>query len=160
MIHVIVHCSDSSWGNAAVITEWHLKRKFKTIGYHYIILNGRLSPYKRHGWFDGHIETGRPIDDDADLTLDENGAHAFGYNDAVGICMIGLSGTFTDAQIRTLHFLVRMMRKQFKEITVMQHSDVDKRKPHCAGLSKLQMTILNTCNDVPLEKKTRTDNRE
>ena len=160
MIHVIVHCSDSSWGNTAVITQWHLERDFKTIGYHYVILNGWLSPYKRHKWFDGHIETGRPIDDDGDLTLDEKGAHAFGYNMAVGICMIGLSGTFTDAQMRTLHFLVRMMRKQFGEINVLQHSNVDKKKPHCAGLSKLQMRILNNNDDVLEEEETRTDNRE
>ena len=144
MINVIVHCSDSSFGNAALITKWHTKeRGWDNIGYHYVILNGRLSAYKTHSYFDGHIETGRPLDDDSDMELDEKGSHAFGYNNAVGICLIGLSGTFTDAQIRALNHLIDRLRFQFKEIKVMQHSDVDKKKPHCAGLTHLQMFNLN-----------------
>ena len=144
MTNVIIHCSDSSFGNASLITKWHtLERKFETIGYHFVILNGRISAYKTNGYFDGHIETGRPLDDDADMELDEIGAHAFGYNNAVGICLIGLSGTFTNSQIRALTHLVNLLRTQFKEINVIQHSDVDKKKPHCAGLTKLQLHNLN-----------------
>jgi N-acetylmuramoyl-L-alanine amidase len=148
MVKVIVHCSDSSFGNAALISKWHTQkppdgRGWDAIGYHYVILNGRLSPFKLHSYFDGHIETGRARDDDADMELDERGAHAFGYNNSVGICMIGLSGTFTDAQIRALHHLVKRLHSQFGELTVLQHSDVDKKKPHCAGLTKGQMTVLN-----------------
>ena len=143
MVKVIFHCSDSSWGNAAEITKWHLKRGFETIAYHYVILNGRLSPFKLHMAYDGHIETGRPLDDDKDFELDEKGAHAFGYNMAVGICLIGLSGTFTNAQMRASGHIVRQLRGQFGEIEVIQHSDVDKKKPHCAGLTKLQMNNFN-----------------
>jgi N-acetylmuramoyl-L-alanine amidase len=144
MVNVIVHCSDSSFGNAALITKWHiLERKFETIGYHFVILNGRISAYKRNAYFDGHIETGRPLDDDKDMELDEAGAHAFGYNNSVGICLIGLSGTFSDAQLRSLLHLVKLLRQQFGEIKVIQHSDVDSKKPHCAGLTKLQMYTLN-----------------
>lgn len=144
MVNVIVHCSDSSFGNAALITKWHVvERKFEIIGYHYVILNGRLSAYKRHGYFDGHIETGRPLDDDKDLELDERGAHAFGYNNSVGICLIGLSGTFTNAQLMSLSFLVKKLREQFGEINVLQHSDVEPKKPQCAGLTKLQLITLN-----------------
>ena len=143
MIKVIFHCSDSSWGNAAEITKWHLKRGFETIAYHYVILNGRLSPFKLHMAYDGHIETGRPLDDDKDFELDEKGAHAFGYNMAVGICLIGLSGTFTNAQMRASGHIVRQLRGQFGEIEVIQHSDVDKKKPHCAGLTRLQINVLN-----------------
>ncbi len=144
MTNIIVHCSDSSWGNASVITKWHItERKFDTIGYHYVILNGLLSPYKLHSYFDGHIETGRPLDDDADMEMDEKGAHAFGYNNAVGICLIGLSGTFTNAQIRALNHLINRLRDQFGEIKVMQHSDVEPKKPQCAGLTRLQMNVLN-----------------
>lgn len=143
MTNVIIHCSDSSWGNAAVITKWHVcERGFDTIGYHYVILNGRLSPFKLHSYFDGHLETGRPLDDDKDFELDEKGAHAFGYNIAVGICLIGLSGTFTEAQMRCLAHLIRTLRGQFGELNIMQHSDVDNKKPHCAGLSRLQLNTL------------------
>ena len=148
MTKVIIHCSDSSWGNAAIITQWHilpppLGRGWYTIAYHYVILNGLLSPYKRNAYFDGHIETGRPLDDDADMEMDEKGAHAFGYNNAVGICLIGLSGTFTEPQIMALGHLVNRLRDQFGEIKVLQHSDVDKKKPHCAGLTRLQLFTLN-----------------
>jgi N-acetylmuramoyl-L-alanine amidase len=148
MTNVIVHCSDSSFGNAALISKWHTLpvpdgRGWDAIGYHYVILNGRLSAYKMNSYFDGHIETGRPLDDDADMELDERGAHAFGYNNAVGICLIGLSGTFTESQLRALHHLVCRLRSQFKEIKVMQHSDVEKKKPQCAGLTKLQLMTLN-----------------
>jgi hypothetical protein len=96
-----------------------------------------------HSRYDGHIETGRPLDDDSDLELDENGAHAFGYNNSVGICLIGLSGTFTQAQMRALKYLVSLIRGQFKEITVVQHSDVDKKKPQCAGLTTYEIKLLN-----------------
>lgn len=140
---VVVHCSDSSWGNASAITKWHLERKFETIGYHYVILNGMLSPYKCHSYYDGHIETGRPLDDDSDMELNEQGAHAFGYNNAVGICLIGLSGTFTASQLRSLTHLVNQLRVQFGDIQVIQHSDVDPKKPQCAGLTKLQINTLN-----------------
>lgn len=143
MTNVIVHCSASTWGNAAEITRWHLERGFKTIGYHYVILNGRLAPTKMHFEYDGHIETGRPLDDDADMELDEIGAHAFGYNNAVGICLIGDSGRFSDAQIRALKHIIKRLRKQFGEIEVLQHSDVEPKKPFCAGLTKLQLHALN-----------------
>ena len=144
----IVHCSDSSWGNSSVITQWHTLpvpdgRGWSAIGYHYIILNGLLSPYKRHSYFDGHIETARPLDDDKDMELDEKGAHAFGYNNSIGICLIGLSGTFSEPQIRALNHLVKLLRTQFGELEVIQHSDVDKKKPHCAGLTHLQLYNLN-----------------
>ena len=148
-VKVIIHCSDSSFGNASLITQWHTLpspkgRGYDAIAYHYVILNGRLSPFKMHMDYNGHIETGRPLDDDKDFELDEKGAHAFGYNMAVGICLIGLSGTFTDSQIRALGFLTRKLRGQFGgDIKIIQHSDVDPKKPHCAGLSKLQMNTLN-----------------
>ena len=144
MTKVIIHCSDSSFGNSATITQWHLQRSFSTIAYHYVILNGLLAPSKYHNYFDGHIETGRPLDDDSDMELDEKGAHTFGYNNAVGICLIGLSGQFTDSQIRALSHLIHRLRAQFKnDIQVFQHSDFDRKKPKCAGLTKMQLSILN-----------------
>ena len=144
MTKIIIHCSDSSFGNSAVITQWHLQRGFTTIAYHYVILNGLLAPSKYHGYFDGHIETGRPLDEDSDMELDEKGAHTFGYNNAVGICLIGLSGQFTEAQIRALNHLIHRLRAQFKnEIEVFQHSDFDPKKPKCAGLTKMQLQTLN-----------------
>lgn len=148
MTNVIVHCSDSPFGNAALITTWHVLpppqgRGWSNIGYHYVILNGRLSSKRMHHFYDGYVETGRPLDDDANITSDEFGAHAVGWNNAVGICLIGLSAQFTNAQLMTLSKLVKRIREQFGEIRVMQHSDVEPKKPYCAGLTKLQLYTLN-----------------
>lgn len=38
---IIINCSDSDWGDAEVIDEWHRERGWDGIGYHYIICNGR-----------------------------------------------------------------------------------------------------------------------
>jgi hypothetical protein len=118
-------------------------RGWSAIGYHYVILNGRISAYRTHNYFDGHIETGRPLDDDADISSDEFGAHPAGWNNAVGICLIGLSGCFTEAQMRALQHLIVKLRCQFGEIKIMQHSDVEPKKPKCAGLTSLMIKTLN-----------------
>lgn len=148
MINIILHCSDSSFGNSALIAKWHILsppngRGWSNIGYHYVILNGRISAYRRNGYFDGHIETGRPLDDNGDISSDEFGAHAKGWNNAVGVCMIGLSGNFTSPQLRSLKHLINRLRDQFGEINVLQHSDVEPNKPHCAGLTSFQLMELN-----------------
>lgn len=103
--YIIVHCSDSTWGNAAVIDEWHKERGFnrkgkvnvalKHIGYHRVILNGRISAKSSYDIRrDGFIECGRD--------LDEVGAHCLGMNDSsLGICLIGKS-KFTELQMLAL----------------------------------------------------------
>jgi len=145
MTKVIIHCSDSAFGNVALITKWHIvERGWSNIGYHYVILNGWLSPKKYHFQYDGHIETGRPLDDDSDMELDEIGAHAFGYNDRIGICLIGKSGVFSQNELHGLDILISRLSVQFGEIEVGQHSDVEPTKPHCAGLTVVQLARLNT----------------
>lgn len=137
MINVVIHCSASKYGNAAEFTKWHLGRGWSSIGYHYVILNGWLGPAKYHKCHDGRLETGRPLDDDKDLEGDEWGAHTYGYNNSVGICLVGESGKFTPAQrIRLFHLLIDL-KEQFGDINVLQHSDIDPtNKPWCAGLSQ------------------------
>ena len=144
MTNVIIHCSASDFGNAAEITRWHLQRGWKTIGYHYVILNGWLSAKKYHHAHNGRLETGRPLDDDKDIERDEWGAHAAGYNNSVGICLIGQSGKFTSAQrIRLFHLLIDL-KEQFGDINILQHSDVDPiNKPWCAGLSGSLINFIN-----------------
>ncbi|NJK30928.1 MAG: N-acetylmuramoyl-L-alanine amidase [Deltaproteobacteria bacterium] len=91
---IIVHCSDSPYGDARLIDKWHRERGFSKIGYHAVILNGvRRARYNRQ--FDGRIELGRDID--------EVGAHVAGHNsNSLGVCLIGKPGHFTRAQIFTL----------------------------------------------------------
>lgn len=72
-IKIILHCSatkENADFSSADIKQWHIKRGFKNIGYHYVI---RL---------DGTIEAGR--------NENEIGAHCIGHNkDSLGICYIG-----------------------------------------------------------------------
>lgn len=96
---VVVHCSDSNFGNAALIDHWHRQRGFNKIGYMYIILNGKISkqfPYQK--FLDGMIETGRHIQ--------AVGAHCKGKNKWIGICLIG-KYSFSPAQFRSLVKLVK-----------------------------------------------------
>lgn len=95
---VVVHCSDSAWGNAAEIDRWHRARGFRCIGYHYVITNDRPTYTGRDESADGRVEPGRHEV--------EEGAHAPGYNTrSIGICLIG-RGAYTDAQMDALHALV------------------------------------------------------
>ncbi len=92
---VVVHCSDSGWGNAEVINEWHLERGWSGIGYHLVILNGHpISHGDYDPELDGIVESGRDIED--------KGAHCKGFNSrSIGICLIGKE-TFTENQMKTL----------------------------------------------------------
>lgn len=91
---VVLHCSASPWGNAIVIDEWHRKRGFREIGYHFVITNGRpwrdFDGFDDLNGFDVGIETGRDIN--------EVGAHALGYNRThLGVCLVG--PPFTPSQL-------------------------------------------------------------
>ena len=88
---VIIHCSDSTWGDAEEINKWHKARGWSGIGYHFVITNG----YRKQGKIyipanDGIIERGR--------ALPAVGAHCIGHNKAIGICLIG-KWQFTSKQL-------------------------------------------------------------
>ncbi|MCF7810928.1 N-acetylmuramoyl-L-alanine amidase [bacterium] len=122
---VVLHCSDSPYGNAALIESWHKARGFKSIGYHYIILNGyptEQSYNNKHPQFrlDGHIETGRP--------LERIGAHARGYNrNSIGICLIG-KRQFTGMQFRALTELIEKIRIDHPQARLIGHYELDNHK--------------------------------
>jgi N-acetylmuramoyl-L-alanine amidase len=92
---VVVHCSDSSWGDAAAIRKWHTDpvpkgRGWADIGYHYVLLNGhRDSRRVYYEADDGLLERGR---EEA-----VPGAHVEGHNaHSIGVCLVGPD--FTDTQ--------------------------------------------------------------
>lgn len=136
-MNIIIHTSDSEFGNAAIITKWHTSkpRNWSNIGYHYVILNGHLSKKAYNKFYDGHIETGRPLDDDNMIEPFEMGAHTKGHNDAVGICLIGKNGEYTGKQYSSLEKVIRQILYQFGSVNIYQHSDFSDEKPNCAGLS-------------------------
>lgn len=109
---IIIHCSDSPndrKDTAADIHAWHLERGFEGIGYHYVI--GR----------DGKLEQGRPEY--------WTGAHAKGYNDRLGICLIGESD-FTPEQFKTLKMIILNLALEygFKKEDIKGHYQVNPDK--------------------------------
>jgi len=79
---IVVHCSDSGWGDATDIDEWHKARRFVMIGYHLVVLNGYRSSNRFNPDEVGMVERGR-----RDSRI---GAHVRGYNrGSLGICYIG-----------------------------------------------------------------------
>jgi hypothetical protein len=115
---IVIHCSDSLFGDAALIGEWHKARGWSGIGYHYVILNGypnqEFIRLKRpQFWRDGELQAGRPIE--------QSGAHVRGANhDSIGICLVGKE-QFTGEQFATLLKLLSELRVKFPGITVVGH---------------------------------------
>ena len=114
---IIVHCSDSAWGDAKAIDEWHKARGWDGIGYHMVINNG----HPRIGVgsdSDGYLEFGRP--------LSIQGAHCKGQNhNSIGICLIG-TNTFTDKQMDTLKFECESLCNQYgmdKDVDIHGHNE-------------------------------------
>lgn len=84
---IYVHCSDSTFGDAETIKQWHLARGWNDIGYHYVILR------------DGVVEKGRE-----DIIP---GAHVAGDNEeSLGVCLIGKGGLYTLKQLIALKKLI------------------------------------------------------
>lgn len=129
---IIIHCSASDWGNADVIDEWHRERGFDEIGYHFVIMNGKVSSDSKYRKAkDGMIEQGRDIE--------VQGAHCLGHNSySIGICLIG-NEAFTAEQLFTsLPFLLGEL---------MQTYSLSKSDIHC------HYEFSNkTCPNVPIER--------
>lgn len=99
---IIIHCSDSEWGDAEVIDHWHKNRGWDGNGYHHILLNGRRTHGVYEKKLDGVIEPGRP--------LDKVGAHCKGQNkDSIGICLIGRSHFSSEQLFISLPGLVKSL---------------------------------------------------
>lgn len=116
---IIIHCSDSLFGDARAINSWHTSDpfNFNEIGYHYVILNGKRHSNDEYSHsIDGTIETGR--------ALFKVGAHCQGDNtDSIGICLIGIS-VFTDKQFDNLLALIERLRERFGLLPVYGHCEM------------------------------------
>jgi len=79
---IVIHQSDSAFGTATLIDQWHKARGFRMIGYHRVILNGMVRAWQWRPECDGMIQEGRPYE--------MVGAHVAGHNrHSIGICLIG-----------------------------------------------------------------------
>src|SRR5580692_5221603 len=97
---IIIHHSDSAYGSAAIMDQWHRARGFDELGYHFVIGNGTNSG-------DGQIEVGPRWPKQKwgahDNALDNR------YNtNGIGICLVG---NFNDTRPtpKQLHSLLRLV---------------------------------------------------
>lgn len=118
---IVIHCSDSEYGTARLIDEWHRKRGWSGIGYHYVIMNAypdRDSFRERRPVFrrDGCVRSGRGET--------EVGAHVRGHNcNSIGICLIGRD-SFTAAQFSTLKGLIANLKTKYPDAEVVGHYEL------------------------------------
>lgn len=103
--HIIIHCSDSIFGDVETINKWHRANGWIEIGYHFVIINGRRSLREENELYDGLVEDGRKIN--------LSGAHARGFNsNSIGICLIGRK-QFTKSQLYSLLFLLKELMQTY-----------------------------------------------
>jgi hypothetical protein len=103
---IIIHCSDSPFGDAALIDQWHRDRGWDGIGYHYVIMNGYVKKGIYDKCNDGVIEPGRHIS--------KVGAHCFGQNKrSIGICLIGKYKFSANQLLESLPALVASLCKEY-----------------------------------------------
>lgn len=112
---IIVHCSATREGqeiSVDTIRQWHIRRGWSDIGYHFII------------YLDGSVHEGRP--------LERTGAHTIGHNtNSIGICYIGgmnkeytkAKDTRTAAQKESLENLLVSFKEKYKDIKIYGHRD-------------------------------------
>lgn len=114
---IFIHCSDSDYGSALLIDQWHRARGWTGgIGYHFVVSNGRTTDGMKNPWniMNGSIEAGRRLDDDDKFEADEVGAQVYGLNStSIGICMIGKK-SFSESQFLKLRFLVGELQSKLK----------------------------------------------
>ena len=143
---IFIHCSDSNYGSAVVIDQWHRERNWKSIGYHFVISNGFYHPQQKTPWSFacGSVEAGRPIDDDSDYTPDEIGSHVYGFNTgSIGICLIGKTSFFRQ-QLQRLKYLVTELQQRLDIPSTAIYG-------HCeAGLLDPKYATPKTCPNLPM----------
>ena len=118
---VIIHSSATQPKmniGAKEIRQWHLKRGWQDIGYHFVIRRN------------GEIEDGRDLDSDGDI-FEEIGAHTVGYNkNSIGICLVGgvdaklkAQNNFTDEQWRSLRNLLKVIKIDYRGVSIHGHNE-------------------------------------
>lgn len=134
---IVIHCSDSEFGNAQMIEDWHKERGFDDIGYHVVITNGQITKNEFQDFMDGSIEIGR------DWSI--NGSHARGYNDYIGICLIGKK-SFTSMQFEALLKVCKALIKEhdIKVVDVIGHYECEGTDKTCPNfdVSEIRRMLL------------------
>ena len=112
---IILHCSATREGQHITVEtmrQWHLKRGWKDIGYHYVI------------YIDGSVHKGRPIE--------QVGAHTKGQNTgSIGICYVGgvekdgktPKDTLNELQETAMVNLIKALREEYGDMTLHGHNE-------------------------------------
>ena len=112
---IILHCSATREGQHITVEtmrQWHLKRGWKDIGYHYVI------------YIDGSVHKGRPIE--------QVGAHTSGQNTgSIGICYVGgvekdgktPKDTLNELQETAMVNLIKALREEYGDMTLHGHNE-------------------------------------
>jgi len=116
---IVVHCSavrPDQTSSAADIKSWHVKKGWKTIGYHYVVRRS------------GQIEPGRPEA--------MAGAHCVNHNaHSIGVCYEGgldirgqPADTRTEAQKVALRHLLEELHRAYPRALIVGHHDLNPQK--------------------------------
>jgi hypothetical protein len=124
---IVIHHTATTFGDAAIVTRWHIDRGFDEMGYHFLIGNGTNSG-------DGQIEVGTR------WPKQKWGAHTKTpdnrFNDyGIGICLVGNFDVQypSSAQMHSLEKLVAYLMKTYHipPDHVLGHSDC--KSTDCPG---------------------------
>jgi hypothetical protein len=128
--YIILHHAAASVASAEDIHRWHQEKGWIGFGYHFLIAK------------DGDIYKGRPID-----TV---GAHCEDWNyKSVGICFEGDfdQEEMTAEQVKSGIELIRLIRSQYKGVSVMRHRDCG-GKSTCPGSNFRNYVIFEGSKDA------------
>ena len=125
---IIVHCTATPDGRPVTIreiTQWHKKRGFSTIGYHYVVM------------LDGTVCNGRNVD-----TV---GAHCTNHNShSIGVCYVGgldkvtkqPKDTRTPAQKYALTTLLKKLKALYPKAKIYGHNELSSKACPCFDCKK------------------------
>ena len=151
---ICIHCSATPEGRhvtVATIRKWHKARRWKDIGYHFVI------------YLDGSVHKGRPVE--------QTGAHVAGRNkNTIGVCYVGgvekdgktPKDTRTPAQKSALLILLKQLLRDHPGIKVISgHHDYAAKACPCFPARKEYAHLLKPKPDRLTEyEKARDPDRE
>lgn len=125
---IIIHCTATPRGrdfSVEQIRQWHKRRGFADVGYHYVI------------HLDGRVEQGRPVA--------QPGAHCAGHNaSSIGIAYVGgletdgqtPADTRTEQQRAAMAALVDSLQERFPEAVAYGHNEFSTKACPCFDVAK------------------------
>ena len=120
---IVLHCTDSTFGDVINVDLWHKEKKWRCCGYHFVILNGiRNSGDIYIENIDGMVEKGRHVS--------RMGAGARGHNrDTIHISLVGKQ-YYTERQMVSLHSicLTLLYIYNLTPDAVIAHKELDSNK--------------------------------